>query len=273
MNVGAQNSGLGQLWDWGFYSGDTMADWGYYPDEWATPWASGYAGEYWPVNPFAAGEPSGGDSSFWDSFYRYVEMGFSAIDAEWLAQQDAQQLPESHSGPWWDPSWTTQPAWDLWPVVGPNIQELPPPPAPLPGVCPTGQYHPYPIGHPQQNACAPLSNDPAQRQRQQQQEQTRTVTRLPTVSRTGTMTSALPSSPCRVGQWMNPTTRRCEPLPTCAPDQIFSPSQRKCVAAGARQGLTDLLRKMPWPMWIVLGLLLAGTLASGRSGESKRKRA
>lgn len=258
----------------GFSWGDIFGGWGDdysdYADYSYDPWTSFLPGT-------GAGDSDGG-SGFWDSFYYYLSLGYDQFEAELLAQQypGIANLPAGYEGPWWDPSWVPPPNWYPWPVTGPNIQELPTPPAPLPGACPTGQYHPYPIGHPQQNACATLSNDPTQRQRQQQQEQQRAG------RRPGTLTSSLPQQ-CSGGQWMNPRTRRCEAIPRCAANKVFSPQAGQCVSTaeaarlaqrqqGQGQGLTDLLAKMPFSMWLVLFIALGGLLVSGWSGGSSSGR-
>lgn len=266
MNV-AERTGLGFSW------GDLFGGWGSggydYSDYSYDPWSSFLPGP-------GPGAGDGGGGSGWDSFWYYLSLGYSEWEAEWLAQQS--DLPLGYQGPWWNPEWTTEPTWYPWPTVGPAIQELPPPRAPLPGTCPTGQYHPYPIGHPQQNVCAPLSNDPSQRQRQQQQEQQRRQG----AQRPGAITSSLPQR-CRAGQWMNPQSRRCEAIPRCPANQVFSPQAGRCISSaeaarltqqrqGQGQGLTDLLAKMPFSMWLVLFLLLGGVLLAGKGGGDRKPR-
>jgi hypothetical protein len=98
----------------------------------------------------------------------------------------------------------------------------------LPPACPTGQYHPYPIGHPQQNVCIPFP--PAQ------------VSKSPApipAGATGGSTSKSPTQQqkppaqqtCPTGYCKHPTTGQCIPIPSGyarhPQTQVCTPAQQQ----------------------------------------------
>lgn len=109
------------------------------------------------------------------------------------------------------------------PVPGPQ------PKAPgLPPACPTGQYHPFPIGHPDQNKCVPFP--PAQTGSKPQQQQ------KPTASSGGAGSGGAQQKPptqqqCPTGYCKHPTTGQCIPIPsgyTRHPQtQVCTPAQQQ----------------------------------------------
>jgi hypothetical protein len=114
----------------------------------------------------------------------------------------------------------------------------------LPGYCPVGTYHPYPIGHPQQDLCVPFPEWGSQGGSNQQQQQSQAG------SRTGTQTGA------RSGQ-----------------TNLLTPGgsgQRSGVTGqqGQGQSLFDLLAKMPFPLWVILALVIALMLSGSGRGET-----
>jgi hypothetical protein len=92
----------------------------------------------------------------------------------------------------------------------PTVSSGPIPIAPgLPPACPTGQYHPYPIGHPQQNVCIPFPPAQTGSRSQQQQPPARGA------SSGGSATSKPPTQQqaCPTGYCKHPTTGQCIPIP------------------------------------------------------------
>jgi hypothetical protein len=106
----------------------------------------------------------------------------------------------------------------------------------LPPACPGGQYHPYPIGHPQQDLCIPFpvsSPGPA-----------------PTGSAGGASGGSGGSAPqapkpptpppqqpatCPPGQYKSPSTGTCLPIPRCVPGSVFDARSERCIPYGQSQ--------------------------------------
>lgn len=169
----------------------------------------------------------------------------------------------------------------------PTVSPGPIPMAPgLPPACPTGQYHPYPIGHPQQNACVPFP--PAQTGSKPQQQQ------KPTASSGGAASGGAQQKPqqqqqCPQGQYRDPVTGQCKPIPSGQPQQcptgyyrasngqclpipkcttpgtVFDAARGLCVPQG--QAISPLpsgefdellgdLKNIPWWVWLALGGLI-----------------
>ena len=119
---------------------------------------------------------------------------------------------------------------------------LPPPPLPpspatqqpnLPPYCPAGQYHPYPIGHPQQNLCVAFP-------------QATTQAPKPPSATSGAPTPA-PKPPaakppaakpptqqaCPQGYYRDTATGQCKPIPRCTtPGTVFDSRTGRCVPSG-----------------------------------------
>jgi hypothetical protein len=167
----------------------------------------------------------------------------------------------------------------------------------LPPACPGGQYHPYPIGHPEQNKCIPFP--PAQ-----VSKSPGTVPAITAPGGGGSSTSK-PSAPkpptqsCPQGQYRDPATGvcrpiprgqpqscptgyyrasngQCLPIPRCAtPGTVFDQARGLCVPQGTAisplpegvEGLFDELSKLPWWIWLALGGLL---LLGGKDDERKK---
>ncbi len=166
----------------------------------------------------------------------------------------------------------------------------------LPPACPGGQYHPFPIGHPEQNKCVPfppaqVSSRPApvpagaagggSRGGSQQQQQLPPCptgyTRDP-ITRQCKPQAQQQQQQCPTGYWMNPATRRCEPIPKCtSPGTVYDARSNRCVPY--RQALNPLpgsegpgtppvetpeeiqgalgdLLGLPWWVWLAAGGLL-----------------
>jgi hypothetical protein len=132
----------------------------------------------------------------------------------------------------------------------------------LPGYCPPGTYHPYPIGDPRANECAPFPTSTLaaevarqmeiQRQRQQQQQ---TAQRQPTTGQrpTGTQAGATGVRP-PAGYYYNPATGRYEPLPP------------------GSQSSSSLFGSGDSNLWLWLLLAAAGIYVISDSGDSRRAR-
>lgn len=128
----------------------------------------------------------------------------------------------------------------------------------LPPPCPGGQYHPFPIGHPEQNKCVPFpppqvstrpgpvpgasagggSRGGSSGGSQQQQPCPTGYTRDP-ITRQCKPQAQAQAQQCPTGYWMNPATRRCEPIPKCtSPGTVFDARSGQCVPY--RQALNPL---------------------------------
>lgn len=196
--------------------------------------------------------------------------------------------------------------WQTPPYV-PTFPEPPAPPPPvtptttpkLPGYCPQGQYHPYPIGHPQQDVCVPFpAPTPTQQQQQRapSQQPAQAPAQAPRPSQQQRQQQQQQQQPCPTGYKRDPWTQRCVPItpqrqqqqPTtrCAtPGTVFDQATGRCVpVAQARrplpgseapgtelpEGVGDLfseLKNLPWWLW----LALAGLLLFGSQGEERKR--
>lgn len=128
----------------------------------------------------------------------------------------------------------------------------------LPPACPGGQYHPFPIGHPEQNKCVPFPPPQVSRspgpvpgggasrggssggsQQQQQLPPCPTGYTRDPITRQCKPQAQAQAQQCPSGYWMNPATRRCEPIPKCtSPGTVFDARSNRCVPY--RQALNPL---------------------------------
>lgn len=283
MDVLNGKSGLGFLSPGGGYTAAEDADpfWQEY-DYWGIDPFWDFGGWDWAGSNF--GFTTGGNQGtpgLWDDlFYFYLGQGYDPLDAAAMADADvdagfavsvetseAGGLPRVSDYDWQDyiTPWPYTPPdlnWDPWgdlfggapggSAASPN----------LPGACPPGTYHPYPIGHPQQNECAPFPTDPAARARAQQQQQRQ--------AQQARAAQQQQQQNCPRGQYRNLKTRRCEPIPTCPTGQVFSPAQGRCISRAAAQQAQS--QGFPW-LWLLLGagalLALDGTREQ-RSGRGRK---
>lgn len=229
------------------------------------------------------------------------EPGYAPYEQSW-------QIEEPQYFPLPVPPIDYAPYQQLWPIEEPQYFPLPVPPllpAPatqqpnLPPACLGGQYHPYPIGHPQQNICIPfppaqVSKSPAP------------VPGTTAPSGGGTSTSKPPAQQqkppqqpkCPTGYFPDPATGQCKPIPqgqpqSCAtgyyrasngqclpipkcttPGTVFDQARGLCVPQGQAisplpegvEGLFDELSNLPWWIWLALG----GLILLNRDEDGKR---
>jgi hypothetical protein len=166
----------------------------------------------------------------------------------------------------------------------------------LPPACPTGQYHPYPIGHPQQNVCIPFPSAQTGSRPQQQQRPSgssggaSSTPKPPQQQQQGQCPTGYckhPTGQCMPipqGYFRHPTTQVCSPRCT-TPGTVFDQSRGQCVPVAqavnplpgsqahgtelpeGAEGLLDELSKLPWWVWLALG----GLLLLSRDGEDGKK--
>jgi hypothetical protein len=183
---------------------------------------------------------------------------------------------------------------DLPPPAPPPVAPLPQSPATqqpgLPPACPGGQYHPYPIGHPQQNICIPFppaqtsstpsppkqtAPAPVPAPKAQQQQKCPTGYYLdPATKQCKPIPQGQPQS-CPTG-YFRASTGQCLPIPKCTtPGTVFDQARGLCVPKGQAisplpegvEGLFGELGKLPWWLWLALG----GLLLLSRDGEDGKK--
>jgi len=175
----------------------------------------------------------------------------------------------------------------------------------LPPACPTGQYHPFPIGHPEQNKCIPFP--PAQGTSSSQQRAPSPVggsqSKPPPQQQKPPQQQQCPTGYCKhpqtgqcllipQGYFRHPTTQVCSPRCT-TPGTVYDQARGQCVpvaqavnplsgseAPGTQlpselTGLFGDLKNIPWWLWIAgLGaLLLLGKDDDGRKTTVVHKRA
>jgi hypothetical protein len=192
--------------------------------------------------------------------------------------------------------------------------ELPPPPEPpptktapkLPPYCPGGTYHPYPIGHPQQDVCVPFPPAPKPPAGTQPKSPTQTPSPAPKPTaqqpKPAQTQQGCPPGYCKhpqTGQWIqtpygyycDPQTQICRPRCTTQ-GTVYDQAKGQCVPVaqatsplpGSEAPGTELpdmppevssawdeLKKMPLWVWAAAaGLLVFGM--SGDGGTTGRRR-
>jgi hypothetical protein len=279
-----------------------------------------------PLNPY---EPSLPDLPFYPGISRedlafaweerFAEpIGFESYNRDYFGQYEVipelPDLPETYFPLPYVPYDYGQ----LPPYIPPIIEPTPPPPPPLPPspassqpnlppACPGGQYHPYPIGHPQQNACVPfpVSTTPAPQQQprpsggassggstsapkppSQQQQQPKPAPppcppgyyRDPATGQCRQIPQGQPQQ-CPIGYYRAPSGQ-CLPIPRCTtPGTVFDAARGICVPQGQAVSpvspsgageLGDLfgdLKKLPWWVWLAAG----GLLLLGKDDDGGKK--
>lgn len=137
-------------------------------------------------------------------------------------------------------------------------------PTGLPGYCPLGTYHPFPIGHPQQDLCAPFPGWEDIGQTPAQKAAKAAAAAAAAAKAQSNQLANLPK--CPAGQYYSTARKACVPIPQCPQGQAFNPKTERCGAPGEGEGLLDLFKKMPFPMWIILALVIA-LMLSGNKGS------
>lgn len=177
----------------------------------------------------------------------------------------------------------------------------------LPPACPSGQYHPYPIGHPDQNKCVPFppaqtGSKPSTTQTpkasgassgsgsgQQQQQCPTGYCKHPTTGQcipipqgytrhpqTQVCTAAQQQQKCPTGYYL--AGNQCLPIPKCTtPGTVFDQARGLCVPinqaisplpeSGELDDLLGSLKEIPWWLWVAL---LGAFVLSQGGEESKR---
>lgn len=164
----------------------------------------------------------------------------------------------------------------------------------LPPACPSGQYHPFPLGHPDQDICVPFP--PAQ--------VSKSPAPVPAGAAGGGSSSGSksPTSPiqqqkCPSGQYRDSATGQCKPIPqgqpqSCpagyyrtssgqcvpiprctTPGTVFDAARGLCVPQGQAISPVDEwgsifggLKNIPWWLWAAA----AGLLLLGRDDDKRR---
>jgi hypothetical protein len=264
--------------DW--YGG--YSDWDYWYDSYfgggggGGDWYTGYSDwDYWYDAYFGSdgGSSGGSDYDLWLDFVNsYLAEGWDIETAIAWANEDMgadrigittteKYLPNVPQ-PEVDLPWWYTPNFDWMPTFDFGDEVIPPPPGSgqrLPKACYGPTYHPYPIGHPQQDLCVPYPNDPNARRRIQQQQQQQQQQQR----RAQQQQQQQPCKP-KPGEWFNPKTRKCEPIPKCTtPGTVFDPRAGRCVPPNQ---LSKPGSGFPW--WILL--VLAGAYVISQSGDNDR---
>jgi len=244
---------------------------------------------------YGGGNGSGGTDLYLDYLDYYLGQGYDYDTADQQAWQDAQggavqlegegQLPVTELPPYipfdWNipyqsylPPLETPPYIPYEPPV-PEPPQLPQSPASqqsnLPPACPGGQYHPFPIGHPQQNICVPFpstqTQQPAKPQPQTgggsssggsssgskpqtQQNCASNQCKHPTTGQCITTPQGYYRDPqtqvcrpipqqqqqtCPAGQYRSPSTGQCRTIPQCGAGTVFDQRTERCIPIGQAQ--------------------------------------
>lgn len=300
--------------------------------------------DYASYDPNAPGsqltEPSydtSGGNLFEDYLDYYIELGYDPLTAADFAAQDASEgsitiptleqgviptSPYDQSYPLNQPQYFPLPVTPYQPPVDyapynpvdltpPTPEPLPQAPAAnLPPACPGGQYHPYPIGHPQQNVCVAFPAPPQQQTSTSSSggssggssapkaptPQPQQLPPCPTGQKRDPWTlQCVPQAPaqqaCPTGTYREFFTQQCLPIPTqkCAtPGTVFDQATGRCVpiaqAVSPLPGTTPSefdnlfadLSKLPWWLWLALalgGYLILSRDSDGRTTTVRYRRA
>jgi hypothetical protein len=251
--------------------------------------------------------PFGGDGDLFGAYYDYyLGLGLDPMQALSYAAEDASsgsiQSFTEEAAPLPDISWPLYglpyvpnydygqyspyiPVFSDLPTPAPPLQTSPAIQQPnLPTACPGGYYHPYPIGHPDQNKCVPFppqatpappqqssSSGGSQAPKPPQQQCPKGYYRDPATGQCKPIPQGQPQS-CPSGYYRAPTGQ-CLPIPKCTtPGTVFDQARGICVPQGQAvaplsEGLFDGLSKLPWWIWLALGGLL---LLSRDDGDGKK---
>jgi len=154
----------------------------------------------------------------------------------------------------------------FWAGYSPTFPEeyfpLPPPPSDvaqpnLPPYCPAGQYHPYPIGHPQQNLCVAFPSA----QQQAPKPPSATSGTPPLAPKPPAQQKPPTQQQCPQGYYRT-STGQCLPIPKCTtPETVFDRARGICVPRGQAvsplpseaEDLFANLKNIPWWVWLALG--------------------
>jgi hypothetical protein len=168
----------------------------------------------------------------------------------------------------------------------------------LPPACPVGQYHPYPIGHPDQNRCVPFP--PAQVKTSPQAIPAGAAGGGSSASKSPVTQKPPSQQQCPQGQYRDPITGQCKPvpqgqpqacpagyyrtsagqclpIPKCStPGTVFDAAVGLCVPTAQAIAPVDEfgsifggLKNIPWWLWAAA----AGLLLLGRDDDGPRRRA
>lgn len=223
------------------------------PPDYGLPDLPTFGNDVWYVEPdYSATQPQ----SDWQAYYE--SFGYDPFDIfETISTYEPENPPNVGNWPsvpyqGYLPSFETPPYIPYEPPA-PEPPQLPQSPASqqsnLPPACPGGQYHPYPIGHPQQNICVPFPN-------QQTQQPTKPQPQTGGGSSSGGSSSgSKPQTPqnCASNQCKHPTTGQCITTPQgyyrdpqtqiCRP--IPQQQQQTCPAGQYRSPSTGQCRTIP----------------------------
>jgi len=281
---GGGGGGGNSWWDFGGGGGTGPYGWG--------------DGGYDPMGPdyFTGGDDgvgTGPSDAWWDSFYGWLEAGLDPESAAQFADEDVGEvfinigsesclerwspgceytmLPYSADLPSpWDILLTPGIAPEFFPFDWGDYGALPGTSQKLPGACYGPTYHPYPIGHPQQDLCMPYPTNPAARKRAQQQEQKR---QQQAQQQAKAQQKAQQQQKCPQGQWPNPQTKRCEPIPKCAPPgTVFHQKTGRCLTPAQIAEAAKASGKSNWWLWLLLAGVGVVALSGDRSSGSGRRR-
>jgi hypothetical protein len=133
-------------------------------------------------------------------------------------------------------------------------------PGSLPGYCQPGTYHPYPLGHPRQNECAPFPAAPTSRPGQPGPGQPgpgQIVGAGAAILTTAAARRAAQraqqerlNQACQTGTYFDSTSQRCLPIPVCGAGMIFDPLTPGCLSPEDMAALDD--NEMPSWVWLIL---------------------
>lgn len=145
-------------------------------------------------------------------------------------------------------------------------------PTSLPGYCPAGTYHPFPIGDPRQDECVPFPTWPGGSQTGSQPGSTSGQTGSQAGGQTTWQGAAAGAAAAALKYWLNPRTGRMEQVPPCPAGSVFDQTVGQCVSASG--GGAPGAEEDNWWLWLLLaaGAIVVISDGGGSSGGGRSRR-
>jgi hypothetical protein len=259
LNV--SNDGAGSADDYSWY--DPTGDYNFGFD-------FGSGGDYsgsWPSFDFIAlpdlqappVSPSANEDRYWFDWGQYLSdwLNGNVLSIDTYGQQGSGQQPFGGSF-----NWPTG-------IPGPGPASVDPQYGPagtgqgLPGYCPGGTYHP--LNDP--NTCVPFpSNDPNAKRQADAQRKVQQAAANAAKKAQQQQNATCPKDPLGRPIWKNPSTGKCELVPTCPQGSKFDSTTRRCLTAAQAK---ELYGDNSWLWWLLGGAALLMVLNNNGGGRRR----
>jgi len=247
--------GLGLLED--YYYEDAYGNW--YYDDGAGNYYGGDSGGGWYSNDAYGNYGDDGWGNYWFQDWSNLDSGNPIVSTDTaepynLPNLDASVLTSPNDSNFGGTS-------DWWASVLDSLGITPTTTGDpnLPGYCAKGYYHPANDPF----SCIPFPADPAAKKAAQQQQKQQQQANAQAKAQQKKQDAACPK-----GQFKNPQTGKCQPIPQCPPGTAFDSHLQKCLTP---QQAKDLYGSDYSWLWWVLGGIVVVRLASDYSNSRGRR--